>query len=209
MADFDGAFFIENHGGGIVIFHFDVEDGAANRDHRAGRANFVVIGQAAGVFNLDADFAEPDFEEIAPVAAIGPEDDFRFGEDFKSTAVGNLENAVAVNAGYDDLFGLDQIADVEGPGGVVFEDGKLAGPGKQFRGTVQGGLRRGRLGREAHAQTPKEGQRQKEARNVAKTCHCEHYNTTGIARELWMQPGGVSQLPQNQQVGEDGVAQVR
>src|ERR1019366_3957964 len=108
VADFDGTFFVEHHGGGVVILYLDVENGAADGNDGAGRANFIVIGQATGVFDLDADFAQPDFEKIAPVAAVGTEDDFGFRKDLESAAVGNLEDAITVDSGHDNLFGLHE-----------------------------------------------------------------------------------------------------
>jgi len=57
------------------------------------------------MFNLNLNFAQPDFEHIFPVATIRPKNHARFGKYFELAAVGNLKNAPTVITRNDDCCG--------------------------------------------------------------------------------------------------------
>jgi hypothetical protein len=136
MADFDLPLLIKNQSSGVLIFNFHVEDSSAYRNDGAGRPNFIVIGKAARMLDLNPNFTQPDFQQVFPIAAIGAEHDVRFGENFEFTAIGDFEDAVAIGTGDDYLFRLNQIAGVQSPRAVVFKEGNLAGERNQFGGSA-------------------------------------------------------------------------
>jgi len=171
MAHFDLPLFIKNQSGGVLIFDFHIEDSSAYRNDGAGRPNFIVVGKAARMLDLNPNFTHPDFQQVFPIAAIGAEHDVRFGEDFKFAAIGDFENAVAIGAGHDYLFRLNQIAGVQSPGAVVLQEGNLASERNQFGGSADiesGHLRVRKDTAGDHSDQPSGG-----AEKYAQMCHYE------------------------------------
>ena len=122
--------FLDAHQGRIVlVFDRDIEDRAADRNHRRGRAHAVVIGLTAQLLNMDFYAAEQDIQQIAPGAGILAKYDARVGKNFEGTAIGNLKDRETVWSGYDDLARLYWIADVQHPRGIVAQHGNLSGAG--------------------------------------------------------------------------------
>ena len=126
MPDFYLPLFIDDERGVGRVLDFDVEDRAANGDHRARRSHRVVIRLAAEMFNLDPDLAQPDIEQVSPVAAIRAEHDAGSRENFELAAIGDLKNAISIRPGNNYLQWLHYIPDVQGPGGVTAHYGDLA-----------------------------------------------------------------------------------
>src|ERR1022692_577374 len=87
----------------VLVFHGHVEDRAAHRDHRGRRAHAVVIRLPTQLLNMDLHAPQQDIQQVHPGAGILAENDARVGENFESTAVGNLKDRETVWSGYDDL----------------------------------------------------------------------------------------------------------
>jgi hypothetical protein len=127
VLDRDRALFVDYQSGGILIFDFDVEDGAANGYNSRGSSDLVIVRQAARMFDLHPDFAQPDFEEVSPVSSVGAKNDVRFGENLKFAAIRDLEDSITIGPCHDHLFRLDEVAEIQSPGGAVPHDGNLPG----------------------------------------------------------------------------------
>src|SRR5579863_4380681 len=117
VLDGNRTLFVDYQGGGILIFDFDVEDGAAHGDNSRRSSDLVVVRQATGMLDLHPYFAQPDFEEVPPVSSVGAKYDVRFGENLKFAAVRDLESSIAGGPRHDHLFWLDEVAEVQRPGG--------------------------------------------------------------------------------------------
>lgn len=123
----NGALFIDYQSGGILIFDFDVEDSAANGYHSGGSPYLVVVRQAAGMLDLDPYFAQPHFEEVPPVSSVGAKYDVRFGENLKLAAIRDLEDPITIGPRHNHLFRLDEVAEIQSPGGAVPHHRNLSG----------------------------------------------------------------------------------
>ena len=71
-----------------------------------------LCGLSAQFLNVDPDVAQPDIEQVFPVALAGAELHVRVGVDFERAAIGELEKGAAGRSGDDHLAGLDAVADV-------------------------------------------------------------------------------------------------
>lgn len=137
------AFLILNERRVGIRFHLNDEDRAADRDYCRGRTNVIVVRHASEVFDLNADFAEEDFEEVDPAIPIGAEDHAGVGVNLEFASVGNLENAPSVGTGNYYFLRLNGIARVERPRvASAADDGYLADEVQQFGRSVRRRIRR-------------------------------------------------------------------
>ncbi len=122
--------------GFIVVVDGDVEGGAAHRNHRGRREHAIRIGHAAEVLDVNADAAHQDVEEVLPVGRVLAEHHAGVRKYLKSTAVGNLQQRVAVGSGQDQVANLHGIADGKRPRLGVLEDRNLPGLRDDFRRVI-------------------------------------------------------------------------
>jgi hypothetical protein len=96
-----------------------------------------VIWLAAEMFNLDPDLAQPDIEQVPPVAAIRAEYDTGFREDFELAAVGDLKDAISIRPCNNYLQWLHCIPDAQGPRRITAHDRDLARESKEFGRAIE------------------------------------------------------------------------
>ena len=101
------------------------------------------------MLNLDADLAEHDFQQVAPVSPVGPEDDFGIREHLKLTAVRDLENTKAIGPRHNNFQRFDRVSAVERPCVITAEHRNLAREAQEFGGSI--GIGNRRLGAEGRA----------------------------------------------------------
>ena len=136
VAHFHLAFFIQYQGRPVLVLDFHIEDRSPYRNHGAGCPNLIVVRKPARMFDLNANFAQPDLQHVFPVAAIGAKYHVGFGKDFEFTAVGYLKYSVAFVASHDYLLRLDQVPYIQRPGRVIPQKGNLPGEGQQLGRTA-------------------------------------------------------------------------
>jgi hypothetical protein len=96
----------------------------------------VIVGHSAEVLDLHSDFAEPDFQQISPLAAGCAEDYFGIREDLEFASVRNPEDSPPISACDHQLLRLHQIACMESPRGGIPHYGDLPGETEQFGGSA-------------------------------------------------------------------------
>src|SRR5215472_15374106 len=92
------ALLVLHEGGVCVRFDFDDENRAADGDYRSRRADIVVVRHAPEMLDLNADFAQENFEEVDPAVPIGAKDHPGIGINLELATVGDLKDAPSIGA---------------------------------------------------------------------------------------------------------------
>src|SRR6266849_1392262 len=91
MFDFNLSLIHYHQRSGVFIFDAHIENRATHRDDGSWSANFVVIGLAADLLDLNFHAPEKNLEQVFPITGIIAENNAGVLEYFKGTAIGDLQ----------------------------------------------------------------------------------------------------------------------
>ena len=98
-----------------VIFHIDMEGGAAHRNDRSRSPHPIRVRLAADSLDMHFDVTQEHIQQFSPVTLAGSKLHLGIGVDFERASVGQFEHGPAIRSGDDQLPRLHGVADVQDP----------------------------------------------------------------------------------------------